>query len=64
MSIPEDFLKQLEQYSELSHREKEVFLEIFGLSKSRIHVAQELNISESNLSSFLTGIYKKILHHL
>ncbi|MEH1989102.1 NACHT domain-containing NTPase [Nostoc sp.] len=59
MSIPEDFLKQLEQYSELSHREKEVFLEIFGLSKSRIHVAQELNISESNLSTCLTGIYKK-----
>jgi predicted NACHT family NTPase/DNA-binding CsgD family transcriptional regulator len=59
MSIPEDFLKQLEQYSELSHREKEVFLEIFGLSKSRVNVAQELNISESNLSTCLTGIYKK-----
>lgn len=59
MSIPEDFLKQLEQYSELSHREKEVFLEIFGRSKNRIHVAQELNISESNLSTCLTGIYKK-----
>ncbi|MEH2105310.1 NACHT domain-containing protein [Nostoc sp.] len=59
MSIPEDFLKQLEQYSELSHREKEVFLEIFGRSKSRVHVTQELNISESNLSTCLTGIYKK-----
>ncbi|MEH1949657.1 MAG: NACHT domain-containing NTPase [Nostoc sp.] len=59
MSIPEDFLKELEQYSELSHREKEVFVEIFGLSKSRVHVAQELNISESNLSTCLTGIYKK-----
>ncbi|QHG19123.1 NACHT domain-containing NTPase [Nostoc sp. ATCC 53789] len=59
MSIPEDFLKQLEQYSELSHREKEVFLEIFGLSKSRVNVAQELNISESNLGTCLTGIYKK-----
>ena len=59
MSIPEDFLKQLEQYSELSHREKEVFVEIFGRSKNRVHVAQELNISESNLSTCLTGIYKK-----
>ncbi len=59
MSMPEDFLKQLEQYSELSYREKEVFVEIFGLSKSRVHVAQELNISESNLSTCLTGIYKK-----
>ncbi|MEH2368227.1 NACHT domain-containing protein [Nostoc sp.] len=59
MSIPEDFLKQLEQYSELSHREKEVFLEIFGRSKNRVHITQELNISESNLSTCLTGIYKK-----
>ncbi|MEH2157976.1 NACHT domain-containing protein [Nostoc sp.] len=59
MSIPEDFLKQLEQYTELSHREKEVFLEIFGRSKNRVNVAQELNISESNLSTCLTGIYKK-----
>ncbi len=59
MSIPEDFLKQLEQYSELSHREKEVFLEIFGRSKNRVNVAPELNISESNLSTCLTGIYKK-----
>ncbi|MEH2114253.1 NACHT domain-containing protein [Nostoc sp.] len=59
MSIPEDFLKQLEQYSELSHREKQVFLEIFGRSKNRVNVAQELNISESNLSTCLTGIYKK-----
>ncbi|MHC0064639.1 NACHT domain-containing protein [Nostoc sp. UIC 10890] len=59
MSISEDFLKQLEQYSELSHREKEVFLEIFGRSKNRVNVAQELNISESNLSTCLTGIYKK-----
>ncbi|MFN6463105.1 MAG: NACHT domain-containing NTPase [Nostoc sp. DedVER02] len=59
MSIPEDFLKQLEQYSELSHREKEVFLEIFGRSKNRVNVAQELNISESNLGTCLTGIYRK-----
>ncbi|MEH1924613.1 NACHT domain-containing protein [Nostoc sp.] len=59
MSIPEDFFKNLEQYSELSHREKEVFLEIFGRSKNRVNVAQELNISESNLGTCLTGIYKK-----
>nr|MDZ8207395.1 hypothetical protein [Dendronalium sp. ChiSLP03b] len=59
MSIPEDFLKQQEQYSELSHLQKQVFLEIFGRSKSRVHVTQELNISESNLSTCLTGIYKK-----
>jgi hypothetical protein len=59
MSLPRDFLTQLEQYSELSNREKAVFLEIFGNGKSRVKVTQALNISDSNLSSCLTGIYKK-----
>lgn len=59
MSLPEDFLQQLEQYRELSNREKEIFIEIFGRGKSRVEVAQTLNICDSNLSSCLTGIYKK-----
>ncbi|WP_341527125.1 NACHT domain-containing protein [Nostoc sp. UHCC 0302] len=59
MSLSRDFLTQLEQYSELSNREKAVFVEIFGNSKSRVEVTQVLHISESNLSSCLTGIYKK-----
>ncbi|MEI2581804.1 NACHT domain-containing protein [Scytonema sp. PRP1] len=59
MSLPENFLTQLEQYSELSQREKEVFLERFGRGKSRVQVTQALNISDSNLGSCLTGIYKK-----
>ncbi|MEH2227461.1 NACHT domain-containing protein [Nostoc sp.] len=59
MSLPKDFLTQLEQYSELSNREKAVFVEIFGNSKSRVEVTQAFHISESNLSSCLTRIYKK-----
>ncbi|QLE44046.1 NACHT domain-containing NTPase [Nostoc sp. C052] len=59
MSLPKDFFTQLEQYSELSNREKAVFVEIFGNSKSRVEVTQAFHISESNLSSCLTGIYKK-----
>ncbi|MEH2170926.1 MAG: NACHT domain-containing NTPase [Nostoc sp.] len=59
MSLPRDFLTQLEQYSELSNREKAVFLEIFSNGKSRVQVTQTFNISDSNLSSCLTGIYKK-----
>ncbi|MEH2144962.1 NACHT domain-containing protein [Nostoc sp.] len=59
MSLLTDFLTQLEQYSELSNREKAVFSEIFGNGKSRVQVTQALNISNSNLSSCLTGIYKK-----
>ncbi|WP_339376366.1 NACHT domain-containing protein [Calothrix sp. NIES-2098] len=34
-------------------------MEIFGNGKSRVQVTQALNISDSNLSSCLTGIYKK-----
>ncbi|MEH1842990.1 MAG: NACHT domain-containing protein [Nostoc sp.] len=34
-------------------------MEIFGNGKSRVQVTQVLNISDSNLSSCLTGIYKK-----
>lgn len=59
MSLPKDFFTQLEQYSELSNREKAVFVEIFCNSKSRVEVTQAFHISESNLSSCLTGIYKK-----
>ncbi|WP_375500876.1 hypothetical protein [uncultured Nostoc sp.] len=59
MSLPRDFLTQLEQYSELSNQERVVFLEIFGNGKSRVQVTQVLNISDSNLSSCLTGLYKK-----
>jgi hypothetical protein len=59
MSLPEDFLTQLEEYGELSTRERGVFLEIFALGKSRVEVTLALGIFESNLSSCLTGIYKK-----
>jgi hypothetical protein len=59
MSLPKDFFTQLEQYSELSNKEKAVFAEIFGNSKSRVEVTQAFHISESNLRSCLTGIYKK-----
>jgi predicted NACHT family NTPase len=59
MSLPEDFLTQLEQYSELSPGEKTVFLAIFGRDLSRVQATQELIISESSLSTYLTGIYKK-----
>jgi predicted NACHT family NTPase len=59
MSLPEDFLTQLEQYAELSPGERTVFLAIFGRDLSRVQATQELIISESSLSTYLTGIYKK-----
>ncbi|MBD1938227.1 NACHT domain-containing protein [Microcoleus sp. FACHB-68] len=59
MSLPEDFLTQLEQYGELSQGEREVFVAIFSHGKSRVEVTQALHISDSNLSTRLSGIYKK-----
>lgn len=59
MSFPKDFLKQLEQYDELSQREEQVFLGIFACGKTRTEVTEALHISESNLSTCLSGIYKK-----
>ncbi|WP_414859124.1 NACHT C-terminal helical domain 2-containing protein [Nostoc sp. KVJ3] len=59
MSLPRDFLTQLEQYSELSNREKAVFLEIFGNGKSRLLV-NCLN-SDCNISD---KIRQKIEHNL
>ncbi len=59
MWLPEDFLTQLAQYSELSPREKEILLEIFGYGRSRVEVTEALHISESSLSGYLTRIYKK-----
>jgi hypothetical protein len=56
MSLPEDFLTQLEQYDELSPGERTVFLAIFGRDLSRVQATQELIISESSLSTYLTGI--------
>ncbi|AFZ17583.1 hypothetical protein [Allocoleopsis franciscana] len=59
MSLPENFLIQLEQYGELSAGERTVFLVIFGRDLSRVQATQELILSESSLSTYLTGIYKK-----
>jgi len=59
MSLPEQFLNQLEQYQTLSQREQEVFMCLFGKSLSRQQIALELNISKSNVSTSLSGIYRK-----
>ncbi len=59
MSFPEDFLKQLEPYAELSPQEKKVFLEIFARGKSRVEVTEALYMSKSNLNTCFSGIYKK-----
>ncbi|NEO24400.1 sigma factor-like helix-turn-helix DNA-binding protein, partial [Moorena sp. SIO4A5] len=43
----------------LTEGEKKVFLLLFGNDKSRVQIAETLYISESAVSSRLTGIYRK-----
>ncbi|MDJ0798177.1 MAG: NACHT domain-containing protein [Calothrix sp. MO_167.B12] len=43
----------------MSNREKQVFLEMFAGGKSRVEVTEALYISESNLNTCLSGIYRK-----
>jgi predicted NACHT family NTPase len=59
MSFPEAFLAELVQARQLSPREQDVFVQLFGAGQSRIAIQQVLNISESNLNSCLSGIYRK-----
>lgn len=59
MSLPEDFLTQLEQYGKLSRLEQDIFLQLFGKGRNRLQIAEDLSISSSKLNTCLTGIYKK-----
>src|SRR5919199_3757302 len=59
MSFPKDFLTALAKEKELTSKETEVFLALFGDDKSRVQITQELAISDSALGTRLTGIYNK-----
>lgn len=59
MALPEDFLTQLEQYQMLSERERDIFIRLFARSTSRSQIALALAISESNINTCLSGIYRK-----
>lgn len=59
MSLPIEFLTQQARSKQLSDREEQVFLKLFGSSQSRVAISQELNISESNLATCLIGVYRK-----
>ncbi len=59
MALPEEFLTRLEQYAELADQERKIFVRLFGKDMSRQQIAQELSICDSNVSSSLTGVYRK-----
>lgn len=59
MGFPKDFLDQLADEKGLTHKEKEVFLLLFGEGKSRIEIGEILFVKESAIGTRLTGIYNK-----
>ena len=59
MAFPEAFLIQLAQSKQLSKREQDIFVLLFGSSQRRVAIALKLNISGSNLNTCLSGIYRK-----
>lgn len=59
MPFPIDFLTRLAKEKKLSDRETEVFLMLFGEGKSRVRISQDLNISESGVSTTLGKVYEK-----
>ncbi|MEA5500671.1 NACHT domain-containing protein [Limnoraphis robusta] len=59
MGFPKDFLEKLADEKELTDKEKEVFLPLFGDDLSRIQITLQLNISEGSLKERLRGIYTR-----
>ncbi|MFB8788003.1 MAG: NACHT domain-containing protein [Potamolinea sp.] len=59
MSFPNDFLTAIASEKQLTQKETEVFLALFGDSKSRVQITQELHISDSVIGTRLSGIYRK-----
>ncbi|MBD2057666.1 NACHT domain-containing protein [Oculatella sp. FACHB-28] len=56
-SVP--FLTELVKEKQLTDRETEVFLALFGKGKTRLEIAESLYVQESAVNTCLTGIYRK-----
>jgi len=59
MSFPELLLTELAQEKQLTERETEVFLALFGQGKTRTEIAERLHVQETAVSTCLSGIYRK-----
>ena len=59
MSFPELFLTELAKKKQLTERETDVFLALFGQGKTRMEIAGHLHVQESAVNTYLTGVYKK-----
>lgn len=59
MSFSELFLAELSKEKQLTDRETEVFLTLFGEGKTRLEIAERLHVQESAVNTCLTGVYRK-----
>ena len=59
MLFPEDFLIKIANEYNLTKAEREVFLPIFSEGKSKSQIAKDDHISQSVISTRLTGVYSK-----
>lgn len=59
MSFSEPFLTELAKEKQLTERETEVFLALFGKGKTRLEITEILYIHESAVSTCLSGVYRK-----
>ncbi|MBD0310523.1 MAG: NACHT domain-containing protein, partial [Microcoleus sp. T1-bin1] len=59
MPFPNDFLTEIARTQKLTDLEIAVFLLLFGQDKNKVQIAIELDITESVVSTRLTGVYKK-----
>lgn len=59
MSFPQDFLQAIANEKQLTPKETEIFLALYGEGKSRVKITEDLHISDSALGTRLSGIYKK-----
>jgi DNA-binding CsgD family transcriptional regulator len=59
MSFPKPLLNKLAQEKQLTERETEVFIALFGDGKTRLEIAEYLNVQESAISTCLSGVYRK-----
>jgi DNA-binding CsgD family transcriptional regulator len=59
MSFPKSLLIKLAQEKQLTERETEVFIALFGDGKTRSEIAECLHVQESAISTCLSGVYRK-----
>ena len=57
--LPDDFLREIALKYELSEKQEEAFIAVFGSNKNLKQIAKDLHTSDSNLRTRLTGVYQK-----